>query len=480
MAGAVVSSPVNKSEPQLVRGLTLTHTIALVVGTVIGTGVFLKAAVMAQAVGTPYLVLGAWLVAGLMCLAGALTYAELGALLPHAGGEYVYLRQAYGKLPAFLGGWMIVAVATGGGIASIAAGFATFLTVLLPLDAVWVERTFNLLGQTIHWQFGSRQIIAVGIILLVSAVNCAGVVLGGRIQSVLTALKVLSIVLLAGGVFAFSKGATFAHLATPADHGAWSGFTLFSAAVLAALWAYDGWNQMPMVAAEVKQPERNVPRALIAGLLLLIFLYCLANLAYLYALPFGEVANANSTNFRLAPPVATKAADTFLGPLGTQVVGVIFLVSALGALNGTILQHARVPYAMARDGLFFRSLGSLSESTRVPVVAIVVQAAWASILSMSGTYDQLTDCVVFATWIFFALVASSLFVLRRKMPHAPRPFRVPAYPLLPILFILVSAWLVLTTLYTRPVESMVGLLLIASGFPLYFFFRARNRGNERS
>ena len=479
MAGAVV--PANrelKAEPQLVRGLTLTHTIALVVGTVIGTGVFLKAAIMAQAVGTPLLVLAAWVVAGLMCLAGALTYAELGSLLPHSGGEYVYLREAYGKLPAFLGGWMIVAIAAGGGIASIAAGFSVFITALFPLDAVWVERTFHLLGQTIQWQFGSRQIIAVGIILLVSAVNCAGVVLGARIQSVLTALKVLSIVAIAGGVFAFSKSAAISHFARPANHESWSGFTLFSAAVLAALWAYDGWNQMPMVAAEVKQPERNLPRALIVGVLVLIFLYCLANFAYLYALPFEEVATANSTAFRQAPPVATKAAGTFLGPLGTQFVAVIFLVSALGALNGTILQHARVPYAMARDGLFFRSLADLSKNTRVPVIAIAAQAVWASLLAMSGTYDQLTDCVVFATWIFFALVASSLFVLRRKLPHAPRAFRVPAYPLIPLLFLLVSAWLVLNTLYTRPVESMVGLLLIASGFPLYFLFRLRSRSND--
>lgn len=477
MSGAV--APV-KPEPQLVRGLTLTHTIALVVGTVIGTGVFLKAAIMAQAVGTPSLVLAAWLVAGLMSLAGALAYAELGAMMPQAGGEYVYLREAYGKLPAFLAGWMRIAVASSGSIASLAAGFATFLVALLPLETVWAERTFNLLGQTINWQFGARQVIAVGIILLVSAINCARVVLGGRIQAVLTALKVIGILFIAGGVFAFSKDATFANLATPADRGAWSGFTLFSAAVLAALWAYEGWHQMPMAAAEVKQPERNVPRALIGGLLLIIFLYCLANFAYLYALPFDEVANSNSTAFRQAPPVASKAAGTFLGSLGTQLVGVIFLVSTLGALNGTILQCARVPYAMARDGLFFRSVGKLSESSRVPVLAIAVQAVWASILAISGTYDQLTDYVVFGTWMFFALVTSSLFVLRRKMSNAPRPFRVPWYPVLPILFILVTGWLVLTTLYTRPVESATGLILIALGFPLYFYFRVRNRNFEQT
>lgn len=482
MAGGV--APANPrsaaSEPQLVRGLTLTHTIALVVGTVIGTGVFLKGAVMAQAVGTPALVLAAWLVAGLMTLAGALTYAELGAMLPHAGGEYVYLREAYGKIPAFLGGWMRVAIGSTGSIASLAAGFATFLTALLPLDAVWFERTFKLLGQTIHWQVGTRQIMAVGAILVLSVVNCAGIRLGGRIQTVLTALKVLGIAVIVGGVFLLSKGATTTHLARPAESPAWSGFALFSAAILAALWAYDGWNQMPMVAAEVQRPERNVPRALVGGVLLIILVYCLANLAYLYALPFQEVASANSTGFRQAPPVATKAVSTFLGPLGTQLVAIIFIVSTLRALNGTILQCARVPFAMARDGLFFRRLGNLSEGTHVPVLAIVVQAAWASVLAISGTYDQITDCLIFASWIFYALVTSSVFVLRKKMPNATRPYRTPGYPLVPILFLLLASWLVLTTLYTRPVESVVGLILIVLGFPVYFYFRARNRRDERA
>jgi basic amino acid/polyamine antiporter, APA family len=479
MAGAV--APANreaKSQPQLVRGLTLTHTIALVVGTVIGTGVFLKAAVMAQAVGTPLLVLAAWLLAGLMTLAGALTYAELGALLPHAGGEYVYLREAYGRLPAFLGGWMRVAIGSTGSIASLAAGFATFMAAVLPLDAVWTERTFKLLGQTIHWQFGTRQMLAVGAIAVLSGVNCAGIRLGGRIQTVLTALKVLGIAVIVGGVFLFSRGATVAHLAKPAESPLWSGFALFSAAVLAALWAYDGWNQMPMVAAEVQRPERNVPRALVGGTLLIILIYCLANLSYLYALPFGEVTSANSTTFRTAAPVATKAAATFLGPLGTQLVAIIFIVSTLGALNGTILQCARVPYAMARDGLFFGQLGKLSEGTHVPVLAIIVQAAWASVLAISGTYDQITDCLIFASWIFYALVTSSVFVLRKKMRDAARPYRTPGYPLVPILFLLLATWLVLSTLYTRPVESAVGLILIALGFPLYLYFRKKISNEE--
>jgi APA family basic amino acid/polyamine antiporter len=465
-----VTIPVQPSDRQLLRGLTLPHAVALVIGTVIGTGVFLKAAIMAQEVRSPGLVLAAWIVAGLLSLAGALTYAELGALLPHAGGEYNYLRVAYGDAPAFLFGWMRFIVASTGSIASLAAGFATFLAALVPLNQVWTEHTFRLLGQTITWQFGMRQVVAVVVILLVSAVNCAGVLLGGRLQTILTALKVGSIAFIIGGVFLFSKGLHTAGLFTGAG-GSWSRMSAFGAAMLAALWAYEGWNQMPMASAEIKHPERNIPRALVIGMITVVLLYCLANAAYLWVLPFGEVLSSNSTLHRDALPVAAKAAHTFLGPLGIEVISVIFLISTIGALNGTTLLCARVPYAMARDGLFFSRLAQISEHTRVPVFSIAVQAVWACVLALSGTYDQLTDYVVFGSWIFFALVASLVFVLRKKMADAPRPYRTPGYPVMPALFLVVACWLVLNTMRTRPVESAAGLTLIASGIPIYLYFR---------
>lgn len=461
------------SEPQLVRGLTLTHTVSLVVGTVIGTGVFLKAAIMAQAVGSPFYVLAAWLVAGLMSFAGALTYAELGALLPRAGGEYNYLRAAYGDAPAFLFGWMRIVVGSTGSIAALAAGFAAFLAAVLPLDAVWAQKQFTLLGQTVTWQFGMRQIAAVGIILILSAINCIGVALGGRIQTALTALKVGGILLIVCGVFFLSKS-SHASTVTEVVGKSWNGFAAFGAAMLAALWAYEGWNQMPMVAAEVKQPEKNVPRALVWGMFVVVLLYLLANAAYLWVLPFSEVVNSNSTQYRTALPVAAKAAQTFMGPFGSQLVSIIFLVSTVGALNGTILLCARVPYAMARDGMFFSRFASVGESSRVPALSIAVQAIWASILALSGTYDQLTDYVVFGSWLFFVLVTTSVFVLRRKMPGA-RAYKTPGYPYTPILFILIASWLLLNTLRTRPVESTVGLVLIITGIPLYLYFRRSRR-----
>ena len=281
---------------QLVRGLTLTDTTALVVGTVIGTGVFLKTAIMAQDVGSPGLVLGAWVAAGLLSLAGALTYAELGAMLPHAGGEYVYLRQAYGEMTAFMFGWMRFAVAGSGSIAILGTGFATFLSAVLPLKTVWIEHQYRFLGQTIDWRLGTLQLVAVAVILVFAAVNCLAVALGGKVQSALTVLKIAGIVVVVGGVFLFSDGASWDHLAAPTGMtGSLGGAAAFGTAMMAALWAYDGWNNMPMAAGEVQNPGRNIPRALILGMIAVTLIYCVANLAYFYALPFGEVITSSST-----------------------------------------------------------------------------------------------------------------------------------------------------------------------------------------
>ncbi len=460
---------------QLIRGLTLTDTTALVIGTVIGTGVFLKAAPMAQDTGTPSLVLAAWVAAGLLSLAGALTYAELGAMLPHAGGEYVYLRHSYGEASAFFFGWQRFIVAGSASIASLGTGFAIFLSVFLPLNAVWAERQFNLLGQQINWQFGAKQIVAVGVILLLSAVNCLGVAFGGKVQSTLTVLKIMGILLIIGGVFFFAPTVSWTNLATPGGAPAWSGFAAFGTAMLAALWAYDGWNNMPMASGEVQNPGRNIPRALIGGMIIVMLIYCLANLAYFCALPFNEVVSSNSTQHRDALPVASKAAQSFLGENGGRIVALAFVVSAIGALNGSILSNARVPYAMARDGVFFSSMAGLSAKTRVPVTAIFIQGFWSCVLALSGTFDQLTDCLLFASWIFYGLVTSSVFVLRRKMPNAERPYKTLGYPLMPLVFVLVAIWLIINTLINRPVESVAGLVLIALGLPLYLYYRWQKR-----
>ena len=454
--------------------------MALVIGNVIGTGVFMKTAVMAQETGSPWMVLGAWVAAGLLSLAGALTYAELGAMLPQAGGPYVYLREAYGHTAAFFYGWMIFVAGAAGSIAILGVGTATFLSAIVPLTTVWAESRFSLLGQTITWRFGTLQLTAVGTILAFAAVNCLSVRVVGRVQSALTVIKVASIVVLALGIFFLADTGTWSHLAAPAGIVTGGGLASFGIAMMAALWAYNGWGGMPMVAGEVRDPARNVPRALAGGMLAVMALYCAANLAYFFALDFEHIVAANSTLHRDAPPVAAVAAKTAFGDAGARFIAVAFVISALGALNSTILTNTRVPFAMARDGLFPPFAGALHPRTHVPVRAVGALVGWACVLAVSGTFDQLTDYVVFALWIFYGLIASSVFVLRRKQPTAERPYRTFGYPVLPLLFVLVAVWLVLNTLVQRPVESLTGLVLIGLGWPVHLLFRHRSRRNVES
>jgi APA family basic amino acid/polyamine antiporter len=467
-----------QTKPQLIRGLTFSATTALVVGSVIGTGVFLKAAVMAQLVPIPLIVVGAWLGAGVLSIAGVLVYAELGALFPQAGGEYVYLREAYGNAVAFCYGWMRFVVGSTGVIAGMAVGFATFTSPFLGSSTVWVRHDFILFGQLVHWKFGSQQLVAVSAIIIVSAVNCVGVVFGGRIQTFLTVLKIIGIAVITIGVFTYSRSATWKHLTTSEGVGSWTGFSAFGTAMLSALWAYNGWNQVPMAAGEVRDPERSLPRALITGILIVTFLYLIVNVAYFFALPIGEILRSSSTKYPEALPVATKAAQTFLGARGVRLVSIVFIVSTLGALHSAVLSCARVPFAMARDGLFFKSIGMLSENTQIPMLSIVAQAIWSCVLAASGTFDQLTDYVMFASWIFYGLVTSSIFVFRRRRPEARRPYKTLGYPVVPIVFVVVSFWLVLNTLMTRPLESLTGLCLTFCGLPLYVHFRRRNSFNQ--
>ncbi len=470
MAAMPVEPETPSATRELLRALSLRDAIALVL-TVIGTGVFLKTAPMAQLVGSPKMVILAWLAAGILSLAGALTYAELGAMLPEAGGDYVFLREAYGHLPAFLFGWSTLFLIASGGLAAVATALASFLGSLFPLDAVWATHDFHILGQIVHWRLGIQQLVAVSVILLFSAINARGVALGARVQWAATVAKLGGIAIIVVGALLLSRTGSWQHLKEPVTARiASGGVSAFGAAMLAALWAYQGWANVAMVAGEIDKPERNIPRALIYGMLLVVLVYLITNIAYFYALPFSEVLTSNSTAYRDALPVAAKAAYTFFA-YGPQLVSLAFIVSVAGALNGIILMNARVPFAMARDHLFFSPLGRLSPTTRVPAIAIWVQAIWASVLTLSGTFDQITTSVIFALWIFFALTGSSLFVLRRKLPAAPRRYRTPGYPVVPILFVGVAVWLVINSIKAYPVESAAGLLLIALGLPFYMYFQ---------
>jgi APA family basic amino acid/polyamine antiporter len=453
------------------RDLTVVHATSLVVGITIGTGIFLKTAVMAQAVGTPWLVLAAWAVAGVVALFGALSFAELGALLPQAGGEYVYLRAAFGEVPGFL--YVFNSFLVGGAsIAAYGAAVAIFLGDIHGFDQVWFEHTVHLSGGAYALQFGARQAIAVGVIAVFAAINCAGVALGGRVQTALTAAKVLSILAVAVGVFLFSADGDWSNLQAPTDAHS-GGLSGFGAAIFAALWAYSGWQFLPMAAGEVQRPERNLPLAILGGTLLVLASYLLINAAYLYALPFWQVITSNSTAYPEAPSVAARAVQTFLGARAAPIAALIFLVSSIGALNGTILARARVPYAAARDGLFFTRFGRLSPQTRVPVISIVLVSAWAALLAASGTFDQLTDMAVLSYALFWIPVGLSVIVLRRRLPDAPRPYRAWGYPYVPLLFVLVMVSIVVNAFLTRPGQSAATLALILVGLPLYPLFRRR-------
>jgi APA family basic amino acid/polyamine antiporter len=436
---------------ELLRRLGFRESFAIVVGSMIGTGVFLKTAVMAQEAGSPSYVLLAWLAAGLLSLMGALAYAELGCLFPAAGGEYVFLRKAYGPITGFLYGWTRFWIASPGSIAAYAIGSVTFLESFLPLA-------------------DHRAEMAIAFILFFTVLNCFSVQFGGAVQTAMTAVKILMIFGLAASILTLGAGTSWDHLSGAAASG-WKSWSGFGAAVIAALWAFDGWNNLSMAAGEIRNPDRVIPQAFAFGVMAVLFLYLGANVAYFYALPFAEVVSANSTLHPDALPAATKAALQTFGGAAVAILSIGFVFSALGAMNGTILTGARVPYAMARDGLMWSRLGEANARTHSPVSSTVIQGLWACVLAVSGSFDQLTNCVVFSSWIFYALATFSLFRFRRTFP-APA-YRTPVFPWPPIIFIACAVILIVNTLWAMPKESLAGLGIIAAGIPVYFLFRNR-------
>jgi len=460
---------------ELRRDLTLTHGIAIVVGITIGTGVFLKSAPMAQAVGSPFWVMAAWAVAGLVAILGALCFSELGTLVPRAGGEYQYVRLAFGDLPGFLYVCMSIVICAAS-LAAYGAAFAIFLSDVVVLPGPWIARPLNLFGEVVIWQFGIRQLLGIGVVVVFTLVNLAGVAFGGRVQTFLTSLKVLAVVSLILGVYLFSSGAASAPApdiaAEPVSAGTLTA-SGFGFAILSAMWAYSGWQYLPMTAAEVRDPDRNVPRAVIGGGLLVVVLYLLVNYAYFFALPFEAVLTSSSTANPDAPAVGARAAVTFLGPQAISIAAIVFLISAVGALNGVLLTRARVPYAAARDGLFFQRFAKLSPGASIPAASVLMHGVLAVFLAATGTFDQLTNLATLFFVLFWGLSGVALLVLRRKMADAPRPYRVPLYPLVPLAFALIMAGVFVSTFIESPAEAVAGLLFLALGLPLYPLFRKR-------
>ncbi len=514
----------------LIRGLGLIAAVSIIIGNVIGTGVFLKARVMTCNVGTPTWVMMAWIAAGLLSLAGALTYAELTAMKPKAGGEYVFLRDAYGRRSSFLYGWMQMFIAKPGSQAAAGMAFAIGLNDFLGggrlAEAVFLKTSFL--------EISMIQVVALMMIVIFTTLNAATVAISGQIATVLTGVKIALILFVGVGAFVWVTG-DFSHFSMINDSGTCEGVAEsarygsatysfaagFGAAMLGALWGYDGWNNLTFVAGEVKEPGRNIPLAIIGSTIFIIVLYVLVHIGYFYVLDPNAIASVPATS-SVAKVVVSGFfggdITTFATGMAVALFTVGLMLSSLGTLHTSILSGARVPYAMAQDGLMFKQLGRLS-ITHVPVTALIVQGILASILALSGSFDTLTDYVVFGSWIFYALVTSSIFVFRRRFPDAERPYRAWGYPVVPVVFLLVAGWLLINTFYTAMPQVLTGLgqtwagitstdlgatvsgigtiissspiagtLLILLGLPVYYFLTKRGNntpegeitnGNER-
>jgi APA family basic amino acid/polyamine antiporter len=444
---------------ELKRELGPWTAASIVVGTVIGSGIFLVPRAMVQRVGTPTMVFAVWIFGGMLSLAGALTYSELAAALPEAGGEYVYLREAYGPLWGFLYSWTQMWVAKSGSIATLATGFFYYLTNFFPaMDRVFytVGLPLGPGGGLLELRYG--QLFAMALILALGGLNHFGVKLGGTVQVAVTGVKVALIfsIIVAGLAFGKAHGLQAAPTVSPAIAG-------FFAALVAALWAYDGWNNVGMVASEVRDPQRNLPRALVFGTSAVIAIYLLANAAYFHVLTAAEVGSS--------PRVASEMMRRILGDPGAAGVSIAAMISIFAALNGSILTGSRVPYAAARDGLFFKAVGRVDVKYHTPSVSIMVLSAWAALLVLSGRYEQLFTYVIFASWILYGMTAAAVIVLRRKRPDLPRPYRTWGYPWVPGVFVLVALALVLSTLLDSPRESLMGIGLIVLGLPFYFYWK---------
>jgi basic amino acid/polyamine antiporter, APA family len=459
-----VTTSGEQTHPILARTLGLRDLILIVVGTVIGSGIFIvPATVLTQTDGRLGLALGVWLMAGVLSLLGALTYGELGAADPEAGGLYVYVRDAFGPFPAFLYGWTLFFVISSGSVATLAVAFTGYLGALVPLGEI------------------SVRLVPVAMIATVAAVNILGTRRGSALQNWTTILKVgaillMSVLLIAlgsGGEEVAGPGAGAAGGAGSAAGGGEAVPALLSLATLSAvglamigvLWAYEGWQYATFSAGETKDPRRTFPLAIGAGTAALIVIYMLANIGYVSAL--GVEAAAQSTS------IAADAVRVLLGPGAAAFIAMAILVSMFSAANGLTLTAPRAYFAMARDGLFFKGLATIHPRYGTPAVAIFASSLWAMVLAATGTFQQLLTYVVFVGWIFYALGAMSIFVYRRRSPDAHRPFRVPGYPLTPALFVISAVAIVVNTLFVQPREALLGLGIMFLGTPAYLIWRKR-------
>ncbi|MBK8981178.1 MAG: amino acid permease [Ignavibacteria bacterium] len=462
----------------LLTRLGLMTAILIVVSSMIGSGIFKKAAPMAVDLESGGLLLLCWVIAGLITMIGAVTNAEIAGLIAAPGGQYVYFKEMYGKAFAFIYGWSCFSVIQSASIASIAYVFSESVNAILPLPHLSAEmESFNILG--IFYPFASFGVKALTIaaIIFLTVANYLGVIFGGIINNIFTSLKVLGILIIITLGLTMSGGNV--ENVSPiganpsADYGTSLGlFGAMFAAMLGAFWAYDGWNNIGYLGGEVKNPKKNIPVALFTGVGIVIGIYLLTNFVFLYVMPVSEIIEvAQKDNTIIAVEVMRK----FLGFGGAFFISILIMVSTFGTTNGSILASSRIYFAMSRDKLFFKSAGNVHPSFKTPYTSLVIQGIWSCMLVLSGTFDQLTDMVIFASFIFYGAGAFGVFVLRSKMKDHHRPYKTVGYPVLPLIFVLFCITLVVVTIIQNPRDAGFGLLLVLSGIPFYLYWNSKKR-----
>ena len=470
MAHSATSRQPPAAQPSgLVRGLSLTDSVLLMVGGIIGSGIFLSAGQVAAAVHKPLFFLGVWLVGGLISLLACIAFAEMATMFPEAGGQYVFLREAYGEFPAFLYGWMIFTVGQSGTIAALAVGFADYFGAVLPFASAHVP-ILKILGCTLT----RGDIVAICAIVLLTTINVLGVKRGSALINVATWAKFAAIgcFVLLGLAIGHGHWSNYA-VSIPADQPVTLGHVIsgFGVALIGVFWAFDGWVYVTWVAGEIKNPQRVLPRALVLGLLLVGVIYLLINAVYLYALPITQVAKEET--------IAQAAAVTLFSSSAARWLSATIALSCFGAMSCAILSSARVSFAMARDGAFFHAMGRLHPRYRTPALSLVALSAWAIVLALSGSFDQLYTYVMFMMVLSYLAAVAGLFVLRRTQPDTPRPYRCTGYPYLPALYVLMAGAWALNSVVTRPKETLIGIGIVFLGAPFYFFWRRQLKHHPR-
>lgn len=451
-----------KGAVTLARRLTLLDATLIVVGGVIGSAIFITPADVARQVPNPVVSLLLWIVAGLVALLAGFAFAELGAMFPEAGGQYIYIREVYGHFAAFIYGWVLFTAGNSAGLAGVAMGFALFVgKVAPPLSAEAVLYSHALLPG-ITWHFTRGSLVAIVSIVLLTLVNMRGVKLAAILQNFTGLLTLACVGLMAGLGLTLGKG-SWSHFSAAPSVSAWPPLSVIGIAFVALFWTYDGWNIISWVAGEIKDAERNLPRAMIWGIILVILTYVSANVVYIYAMPMAQLGQQTT--------LAQAAVSVLFSDNMGRLVSLLIAVSCFGSMSVVILGGARVYYAMAKDGVFFPSLKTLHPRWRTPIVSLVAQCIWVCVLTASGGYEQIYTCFTFMMTSTYALTVGAVFILRRTRPEAARPYHCFGYPWLPALYLLIAIVFLVNTLVQRPVESLAGLLLALPGIPAYYYWR---------